>query len=71
MQEQPYIVAEISKNWPAEHPKLLCEMFEEIINTNLERGYTLESWKLNRFAPEPGYLNETIVAVFCKRYVRM
>jgi hypothetical protein len=61
---QRFIVAEVSKNWPQEQPKLLAELFEEIINVNWDRGYKLVSWKLHRFTPEPNQLNETIIAVF-------
>jgi hypothetical protein len=71
MTVQRYIVAEVSKNWPEEQPRLLAELFEEIINTNWHRGYRLHSWKLHRFTPPPTataegivQLNETIVAVF-------
>jgi hypothetical protein len=59
-----FIVAEVSKNWPEEQPKLLAQLFEEVINKNWARGYTLQSWKLHRWAPEPGKLNETIIAIF-------
>jgi hypothetical protein len=59
-----YIVAEVSKNWPEEQPKLLAELFEDIINTNWERGYKLLSWQLHRFSPQADQINETIIAVF-------
>jgi len=60
----PFIVAEISKNWPEEEPGLLSERFEAVIETNRLRGYRLHSFQLNRWSPEPGKLNETIIAVF-------
>jgi hypothetical protein len=59
-----FIVAEVSKNWPEEQPRLLGQLFEEVINTNWQRGYTLVSWKLHRFSPQSGLMNETIIAVF-------
>lgn len=76
---QRWHVAEISKNWPESEAddgrpvdpdtgkrmtRLLAERFEQVINTNHERGYTLHDWKLDRWSPEPGLLNETIIAVF-------
>lgn len=60
-----FIVAEISKTWtecgtPA---KLLSQMFEEVIATNLERGYVLYSFSHSQVA-QPGVQQETIIAVF-------
>lgn len=64
-----YIVAEISKNWTAEgmpcvEGRSINEMFETVINYNLERGYVLHSWRLDRMNDSKGNLNETIIAVF-------
>lgn len=65
MSDLQFIVAEVSKNWaggPQTSP-LLANRFEEVINTNLERGYRLHSFKLDRVFT--GHeLNETIIAVF-------
>jgi DNA-directed RNA polymerase specialized sigma24 family protein len=73
VEDQKFIVAEISKNWPEENTedtrhmrRHLGERFEDAINNNLERGYRLHSWRLHRWSPEPDLLNETIVAVFEK-----
>ena len=69
------IVAEISKNWfkrdeRADGPRadLLSNRFELVIQANAERGYELDSWRLDRvFIPaEGGIINETIIAVFVK-----
>lgn len=60
-----FIVAEISKKWPSEDPRLLLShRFEQVINHNLERGYKLHSWKLISAFPNTETLYETIVAVF-------
>jgi hypothetical protein len=68
MESETFIVAEISKNWPEDNipgvRRLLSERFEDVINHNRARGYRLDSWRLDRFSPEPGTLNETIIAVF-------
>lgn len=74
------IVAEVSKNYPAEGPGLLSERFELVCKVNRDRGYDLESWQLSRVhvpprplpppdddAEQRSYLNETIVAVFVRR----
>jgi hypothetical protein len=70
MADQLFIVAEVSKNWPEnDHdgmPRLLSERFEAVIERNLQRGYRLHSWRLSQWSPEPGYLNETIIAVFTR-----
>jgi hypothetical protein len=75
VEDQKFIVAEISKNWPEENTEdtsrmrpHLGERFEDVINNNLERGYRLISWKLDRrlIGEELEYLNETIIAVFEK-----
>lgn len=64
---QKMIVAEVSKNWHEasvfnETP--LNVLFEIVIERNLERGYKLHSWRLNRINDAKGILNETIIAVF-------
>lgn len=67
------IVAEISRNWPGDKERpspLLSELFEEVIERNLERGFALESWRLTAVTFRPHdyesqqNLVETIVAVF-------
>jgi hypothetical protein len=62
-----FIVAEISKNWSCEEPAtgpLLCQLFEDLIATNLLRGYRLHSFQLHRLLTDTGSMNETIIAVF-------
>ena len=70
-----FIVAEISKNWPAtgfvyspmlEVAETLTGRFEQVINHNLERGYELHSWKYSQINASDGSLNETIIAIFKK-----
>ena len=66
--ELEFIVAEISKSYVEglEISKgLLCEKFENVIDVNLQRGYLLQSWQLNRVL-DGTTLNETIIAVFRK-----
>lgn len=66
----PFIVGEVSKNWhagdhlPGDHRTFLCQRFEELILTNLGRGYRLHAFSLNRVVTGPDSLNETIIAVF-------
>lgn len=70
------IVAEVTRNWVmgearTEKP-LISESFEMIVRVNAERGYVLESWKMNSTAfsevaktgVQRPMLCETIVAVF-------
>jgi len=66
MAAQRWIVAEVSKNWPEEGfaGQTLGQLFELVIERNHQRGYRLHSWKLDRWSPEPGKLNECIIAVF-------
>lgn len=65
-----FIVGEVSKNWKnaqplAGDPPLLCQKFEEMIARNLERGYILHNFQINRIIDDPsGTFNETIIAVF-------
>lgn len=65
---QPFIVAEISKNWldgrEVVASGLICQQFERVINTNLARGYRLQSFHLHQLFVPPHGLNETIIAVF-------
>lgn len=64
---EPFIVAEISKNWIAGRsasPLLLAQQFEIAINHNAARGYRLLSFELHRLIVGPDAMNETIVAVF-------
>lgn len=64
-----FIVAEVSKNWKGREPhipgtKLIAMLFEDCIAYNLERGYKLHSFTLNRLICGPDEMNETIIAVF-------
>ena len=65
-----YIVAEVSKNWsglppqPVTQGECLSGLFERVIKCNRDRGYVLDSWKLNRLMTAPEVMNETIIAVF-------
>lgn len=66
------IVAEISKGWidgdELAPTPILSESFERVIMVNAERGFELESWRLDRiFHQDTKHLNETIVAVFVER----
>ena len=65
---QPFIVAEISKNYYADgrslQPFALSQLFEEVIDVNHRRGYRLLSFQLHRLMTRPNELNETIIAVF-------
>jgi hypothetical protein len=66
-----FIVAEISKNWVDGEPflpetQLIANQFELVIQRNLERGYKLHSFVLQRLLVSPTEMNETIVAVFEK-----
>jgi len=60
-----FIVAEINKNWPQDRePRVLCELFENVINFNAARGYRLLSFQLARVMVSPTFMSETIIAVF-------
>lgn len=66
-----FIVGEISKNWDSRADGVfLSAKFEEMIEHNLARGYTLHSFQVNRVlvpARDPRLrdgINETIIAVF-------
>lgn len=65
---QPFIVAEISKNWDgtvAPTPRaLISQLFEAVLVENARRGYELHSFQLHRVMIAPDQLNETIIAVF-------
>jgi hypothetical protein len=68
-----YIVAECSRNWIAgDDPRIgtmLCQQFEQVLNVNMARGYTLRDWQLSRVVSNVDgvtCLNETIIAVFYK-----
>jgi hypothetical protein len=70
------IVAEVSKSWvnrgrgpgsPEGSSVLLSQKFENVIETNRERGYALESWEMTATgiaAFDGASICETIVAVF-------
>ena len=64
----PFIVAEISKNWlhgiSLSDTPLLAQQFERVINVNAARGYELHSFQIHRLMVSAGGLNETIIAVF-------
>lgn len=64
-----FIVAEISKNWIDGWERtpgsgLLATQFEMVIAHNLERGYRLVQFQVDRLMTGPRELNETIIAVF-------
>lgn len=64
----PFIVAELSKNWidgvALVDNGLLCQLFEQCIEHNRQRGYRLHSFQLHRMMTGERELNETIIAVF-------
>lgn len=65
------IVAEISKIWPEQKGstnfgKKVCNLFEEVIAFNNLRGYRLRDWRFSQAVLEPGFMVETIIAVFEK-----
>ncbi len=70
MSDQPerprFIVAEITKNWPAVHRgELVSQQLERVIQINAERGYRLHSWRYAKVVISHGDgFCETIVAVF-------
>lgn len=60
-----FIVAEITKTWKRATPvdNLICQQFEMVINTNLQRGYKLADWRLCAVS-NITTVTETIVAIF-------
>lgn len=69
MDEQQFIVAELSKNWVNGYPYDGCQitisqLFEQVLNVNGARGYRLLSFQLHRVCPDAESLNETIIAAF-------
>jgi hypothetical protein len=71
MADEPFIVAEISKNWRngsevVPGSGLVAQTFERIINVNFQRGYVLHSFQVDRRMVRPDELNETVIAVFRK-----
>ena len=66
--ERPFIVAEVSTNWPKTWPVGPCDLiagkFEDVIEHNRRRGYRLHSFQLHRLLVDAEQMNETIVAVF-------
>lgn len=71
------IVAEICNNWPKSDKgkivpndaRLTSQRFEEVIKVAKEKGYSLESWKMNTVAYWGGDIwncQECIIAVFVK-----
>jgi hypothetical protein len=69
---QKFIVAEISKNWDMTNydSTLISQLFEDVINTNYERGYILKDFRINSVEGQKG-LNETIIAVFERIEVKL
>jgi len=65
MDNEKFIVAEVTKNWPSGTPvnNLLSQQFETVINVNVQRGYKLIDWKIN-VSSHPDLLTETIIAIF-------
>jgi hypothetical protein len=65
---KPFIVAEISKNWPdpgmVQPGGFLAAQFEHVIRVNHQRGYRLHSFQLHRLWMGPDRMNETVIAVF-------
>jgi hypothetical protein len=64
-----FIVAEIAKTWINGHgvngdDEPLCMRFEKVIEHNLQRGYRLDQFQLNRLMVGFDQMNETIIAVF-------
>jgi len=58
------IVAEISKTWATDSQGPgIHALFEETIQVNIERGYTLHSWRFSQTI-HGEFLVETIIAVF-------
>ena len=69
MKDRKFIVAEISKNWLAgaiPDAWIISGLFEEVIDLNLNRGYTLFKFDISRVMISSNCLNETIIAVFEK-----
>lgn len=78
-----FIVAEVSRNYTnasqhSEHGELspldegppISALFEDIIETNRQRGYDLHEWRLGSNSMLVGMFgiqNETIVAIFKRR----
>jgi hypothetical protein len=66
----PTIVAEISKTWRptgcGRPSTLLAQQFEDVIEVNRQRGYSLTTWQLHRQMVAFGEMNETIIAVFVR-----
>jgi hypothetical protein len=48
------IVAEVSKTWPNTKNETVAQLFDQVINFNLSRGYTLKDWKLSRLLYKKG-----------------
>lgn len=68
---EKFIVAEISKTWDGNFDEntpmsqLIGQKFENVINTNLKRGYTLGEWRFsNTYNTDRLQLVETIIAIF-------
>ena len=64
-----FIVGEVSKSWINgqpfnDDPRVLAELFEQMIEHNRQRGYRLHSFQIHRLLVRRDELNETLVAVF-------
>lgn len=69
MDDDRFIVAEISKNWIGGQEAtpgsgLLAQQFERVLAVNALRGYRLLEFHVHRQMVAPDELNETIIAVF-------
>jgi hypothetical protein len=65
-----WIVAEVNKNWhdgQSDTVWLLSQLFEQLINTNWERGYQPSSWQIHRVMVSELEMSETIIAIFERR----
>lgn len=66
-----FIVEEISKNWvdnkPVSTPRLISQLFQDMIERNLKKGYVLYQFQIHSIICTPFMMNETIIAVFRKQ----
>ena len=61
-----FIVAEVSRTWKRLEGYAVCQLFETVIDSNLQRGYHLKDWKFSQIVQD-SVLTETIIAVFEKK----
>lgn len=68
--DPPFIVAEVSTNWPkpwpVPRPEYIGHKFEQVIEHNRRRGYRLVTFDVSRVMQSADEMNETIIAVFEK-----